>query len=93
MGILMLNIVMGEFIHQQQNAYLSSPFSPISTASGSSDLRRSCVIAGDPRHNVDNKLITVDILAFDLTSGVMVTLPGVLDIEVLGPGSPACCSR
>lgn len=38
------------------------------------------VMAGDPRHKVESRLITVDTLGFPLDSGVAVTLPGVPDI-------------
>lgn len=77
----------------QKSIYLSSPLNPLSIASGSSDLRRSCVMDGDPRHRVDRRLITVEILGLDLLSGVMLTLPGVLDTDTLGPTSPTFSNR
>ena len=70
--------------------YLSSPFNPLSIASGRSDLSKSCVMMGEPRHSVDRRLMTVDILVLALLSEA---LPGVLAVEMLGPGSPACWSR
>ena len=74
------------------NSDLSSPRSPLSMASGKSDRSRSCVIVGDPRQSVDRRLITVEILGLDLASW-MLTFPGVLAVETLGPNSPACWSR
>lgn len=73
-------------------SYLSSPLSPLSIASGKSDLSRSCVMVGDPRQSVESRLITVEILGLDFASGREM-LPGVLAVDRLGPDSPACCSR
>ena len=58
-------------------AHLSSPARALSMASGSSDLSKLCVTLGEPRHNVDNKLVTVDMLAFALLSAP--PAPGRLD--------------
>jgi len=66
---------------------LSSPRSPLSMACGRLERSRSCVMEGEPRHSVDRRLITVEILGLDFTSGVTVTLPGVLASEVLAPES------
>lgn len=62
-------------------------------ASGRSDLRRSCVILGEPLHRVDRRLMTVDIPGLVLLSVVIPTLPGVLVTDALWPTSPALCSR
>lgn len=70
--------------------HLSSPFNPLSIASGRSDLKRSWVIPGEPRHKVDKRLMTVDILGLDLDSGVLA--PGVLAKETLWLVSPALCN-
>ena len=42
-------------------------------------------MVGEPRHRVNSRLITVDILGLDFTSPPTLTLPGVLDMDVLGP--------
>ena len=78
---------------QKPPTNLSSPLRPLSTASGRSDLKRSWVIAGEPRHRVDNKLITVEMLGFDLASGAMEDVPGVDDADTLWLASPTQCSR
>ncbi len=48
---------------------------------------------GDPRHNVDNRLITVEMLGLLLVSGVAVNVPGVPDKELPGAGAPAWARR
>ena len=73
--------------------YLSSPFSPLSMASGSLERSRSCVTAGEPRHKVDSREMTVEMLGLALHSGVRLGLEGVLDSEVLWPPSLILCRR
>ena len=63
-------------------AYLSSPCRALSIASGSSDRSSSCVTPGEPRHSVDSRLMTVEMLGLLFVSGVAVMLLGVDVTEV-----------
>jgi len=51
-----------------RNTYRSSPCRAFSMASGSWERNKSCVTTGEPRHKVDRRLITVDMLGLDLES-------------------------
>ena len=51
------------------------------------------MILGDPLHNVESRLITVDTLGLDFTSGVTLIFPGVAERDVFAFVSPACCRR
>ena len=62
--------------------YLSSPCRALSMASGSSERSNSCVTPGEPRHSVESRLMTVEMLGLLFVSGVAVMLPGVDVIEV-----------
>jgi len=56
-------------LNSSQNcAYRSSPCRAFSMASGSWERSKSWVMTGEPRHNVDRRLITVDMLGLDLGS-------------------------
>ena len=51
----------------------SSPPSALSMESGRSERRRSCVIDVEPRHKVDSRLTTVEMVAADLLSAPATT--------------------
>ena len=69
--------------------YLSSPCRALSMASGSSERSNSCVTPGEPRHSVESRLMTVEMLGLLLVSGVAVMLPGVDVMEVPTFDDPA----
>ena len=69
---------------QSVDAYRSSPCRAFSMASGSCDRNKSCVTTGDPRHRVDRRLITVDMLGLDLESaGDTTTGPKTQHMNIL----------
>jgi hypothetical protein len=73
-------------------SHLSSPCRALSIASGISERKISLVTAGEPRHKVSNKLITVEILELALDSGVAGIFPGVLENDPPGGIPPAFLS-
>jgi len=69
---------------QSVDAYRSSPCRAFSMASGSCERNKSCVTTGDPRHRVDRRLITVDMLGLDLESaGDTTTGPKTEHVNIL----------
>lgn len=82
--------------HVPHNLHLSSPCKALSMASGSSERSNSCVTPGEPRHSVDRRLMTVEMLGLLFVSGVAVILLGVnvIDEPTLDePAQDKRCSR